>query len=200
MSSGHAVKTVNGHITYEAVSALQKAIRRGETDNAVYWAVDLDLSGYTQWVWNRLLIITSEDVGPAWPEGPAVIRALFDNWKLLKSKPRNPAPIFITHAVVLLCRASKTRAIDHIATVHYRAHAELRRDVPDEALDMHTARGKGMGRGIDHFLDEAAKVFPEADDPDAPVYKELEREILHKLRSAPPEPHRGPEQASFEEE
>ncbi|MEX0833605.1 MAG: hypothetical protein WD276_07015 [Actinomycetota bacterium] len=200
MSSGRAVKTLNGHISYEVVSALQKAIRRGELDNALYWSADLHLSGYDEWLWRRLLIITSEDVGPAWPEGPSVIRALHDTWKQYRAKPNSPSILFIHHAVILLCRAPKTRLVDHAATVHSRAHAELRREVPDEALDLHTARGKGMGRGIDHFLDVASKVSPEADDLDAPVYKELEREILNKLGLRPPEPSRNPEQASFGEE
>jgi replication-associated recombination protein RarA len=178
MSSHYFKPTVNQHNVYEAVSALQKAIRRGELDNALYWSTDLHLSGFDTWLWKRLLIITSEDVGPSWVEGPAVIRALHDTWKQYASKPNSPGILFIHHAVLLLCRANKTRVVDHAATVHLLAHEELYREVPDEALDKHTARGKGMGRGIEHFLDEASKVHPEAEDADAPVYKELERELI----------------------
>ena len=38
-------------------------------------------------------------------------------------------------------------------------------DVPDYALDKHTARGKRMGRGMAHFFDVAARVVPAGDDP-----------------------------------
>lgn len=170
--------TVNGHNGYEVVSALQKAIRRGEIDNAVYWAADLDLSGFSQWLWNRILLITSEDVGPAWPEGPATIRALYENWKEIKGKPNNAGHLYIVDAVVRLCRAPKTRVNDHILFVHYVCHENLKREIPDEALDMHTQRGRKMGRGIDHFLEEGAKVYPMADDPDLAEYEDLERKMF----------------------
>ncbi len=29
--------------------------------------------------------------------------------------------------------------------------------IPDHALDMHTMKGKAMGRGLDHFRKESAK-------------------------------------------
>src|SRR4029077_5973542 len=40
-------------------------------------------------------------------------------------------------------------------------------EIPDYALDMHTRKGKAMGRGLDHFRKEGAKLVPEptADDP-----------------------------------
>ena len=38
---------------------------------------------------------------------------------------------------------------------------------PDFALDIHTMKGKAMGRGLDHFRKEGAKLIPPptADDP-----------------------------------
>ncbi|WP_074818989.1 MULTISPECIES: hypothetical protein [Bradyrhizobium] len=40
-------------------------------------------------------------------------------------------------------------------------------EIPDYALDMHTMKGKAMGRGLDHFRKEGAKLVlpPTADDP-----------------------------------
>ena len=35
-------------------------------------------------------------------------------------------------------------------------------DIPDWALDKHTKRGKALGRGLDHFRNEGAKLAPEA--------------------------------------
>jgi hypothetical protein len=34
-------------------------------------------------------------------------------------------------------------------------------EIPDEALDMHTARGRQMGRGKQHFLDESGRLVNE---------------------------------------
>jgi hypothetical protein len=41
------------------------------------------------------------------------------------------------------------------------------RSVPDYALDMHTMKGKAMGRGLDHFRKEGARLIPPptGDDP-----------------------------------
>lgn len=152
-------ETVNGHSTYEAISALQKSIRRGEVDDAMYWMTDLVLSGEEWWLWKRLRIIVSEDVGPAWAEGPTTIQALYQMAYSTKEHA-----LFAGDAVYRLCKAQKTRIIDNITYVHREAHAQLRRDVPDYALDMHTVRGRMQGRGIDHFLDEAAVIFPEDRD------------------------------------
>lgn len=159
--------TVGRHSPYEAVSALQKAIRRGELDNAMYWAVDLTHSGHQWWTWKRLAVIASEDVGPAWMEGPAVIAALYSSWRTFKTD------LFLYDAVVRLVRAPKSRIVDLMASVHGRAHEQLHREVPDEALDMHTQRGRENRRGYVHFYDEAAAVNNAAPDPDEENYRAL---------------------------
>jgi hypothetical protein len=38
--------------------------------------------------------------------------------------------------------------------------------IPDYALDMHTMKGKAMGRGLDHFRKEGAMLIPEPTEPD----------------------------------
>jgi replication-associated recombination protein RarA len=169
--------TVSGNDCYEVVSSLQKAIRRGELDDALYWATDMHLSGLTDWLWKRIAIICSEDVGPAWPEGPAVIGALFEAHSRWKHSKNSPSMLFAAHAIVLLCRAPKTRLVDHALTVHLADHEGLRREIPDHSRDMHTAKGKAMGRGLDHFLDVAARVHPKVDDPDIGWYAEKQREL-----------------------
>lgn len=50
---------------YLHLSCLQKAIRRGQEEEAYYWAcqlIDIGKSGETQ-MWNRLRVIASEDIG-----------------------------------------------------------------------------------------------------------------------------------------
>lgn len=182
--SFQSVRTANGYLLAEVASALQKSIRRGLLDDAAYWAVEMDLSGFAEYCWRRLNIITSEDVGAGWPEGPAVIAALYSSWQAAKGKRGGAGAVFLMDAIVRLCRAPKTRVADHIAAVHYTAHASLRREVPDYAFDMHTSRGRRMGRGIDHFLDEASVVASEANDTDVPSYKERERSLLATRRRA----------------
>jgi replication-associated recombination protein RarA len=67
---GWASKRVNGTLPskeYELAlddgDALQKTIRRGEAEAAVYWAAELDRRGFGPQCWKRLRVIVSEDVG-----------------------------------------------------------------------------------------------------------------------------------------
>ncbi|KRQ92668.1 hypothetical protein CQ10_29535 [Bradyrhizobium valentinum] len=39
-------------------------------------------------------------------------------------------------------------------------------EIPDYALDQHTMKGKAMGRGLDHFRKEGAKLIPPPTEPD----------------------------------
>jgi len=51
---------------------------------------------------------------------------------------------------------------------------------PDYALDMHTMRGRKMGRGYEHFFNEGAKLANQAlEDP----YEKSAKEILMKKRN-----------------
>ena len=160
--------TPAGHLCGEAASALQKEIRRGHEQEALYWATELDLAGFGGYVWKRLRIIASEDVGLADTSAAVTIRVLNDNWiemrKADKDDPLNAA-IFLVHAVILLARAPKSRIVDHALMVMYEGDRPTV-DVPDYALDKHTARGRKMGRGHDHFFDVAAQLENETKLPD----------------------------------
>lgn len=157
MGGRPTVHTVNGHALPEVVSALQKAIRRSQIDDAMYWAVDMDLSGYGKYLWKRLLLIASEDVGLAAPGATADVRACYENWTEFK-KEKKDGRLFIAHAVVALAAAPKSRLTDWALITHYSAHGDLKREIPDYALDRHTLRGKRMQRGVDHFIDEGARL------------------------------------------
>lgn len=151
--------TVRGYSNPDVASALQKCIRRGDERQSVYWAVELDRSGYGKYVWRRLLIITSEDIGLAEPDLPATIRALYETWKELVAarNKHEPERLMLCHAVMLLARAKKSRRVDHALCAHYPNNERLY-EIPDVAYDLHTLTGKRMGRGLDHWYSEAAKL------------------------------------------
>lgn len=184
----YKVTTVNGHLLSEVVSALQKCIRRGLVDDALYWAVDMYLTGYDEYCWKRLRIMASEDVGPAEPDLPATIAALYATYTELKKKKDEahaPQRLQLVHAVILLATARKNRVVDHALIYHFENHARLKRAVPDFALDKHTAAGKRLGRGTDHFFAEGIKLANESgDDP----YVELARQTLAAEPAAAPVP------------
>ena len=77
-----------------------------------------------------------------------------------------PQRLQLVHAVILLAQARKNRIVDHALIHHFENHAKLKRDIPDCALDKHTAAGKRMGRGAEHFFEEGIKLENESgEDP-----------------------------------
>lgn len=157
-----ALRTYGGYLNSEVTSALQKCIRRADEDGALFWATELDLSNYGEYVWKRLRIIASEDIGMADSEVCIQIRTLYENWQQARKdadRDRRPLAgrIFLVHAVLICVRAKKSRMVDTALTVYYSGDRPTR-GIPDEALDMHTSRGRRMGRGVDHFYDDGAKV------------------------------------------
>jgi replication-associated recombination protein RarA len=149
--------TRRGYELALVVSALQKAIRRGQEADAVFWVLEMDASGFTAYAWRRLAIVASEDVGLADPEAVLLVRALRDNWIDAKAyDKRATGGLFLVHATLTLSRARKSRIADN-ALVAIQADRE-RREIPDVALDVHTKAGRAMGRGWRHFIDESGLV------------------------------------------
>lgn len=152
-------KTRKGYDFFEVISALQKAIRRCEEENAVYWAIELYKSGFAKALWSRLLIITSEDVGLAEKGIEQSINALHSNYLVLSEKKKDSVEALLPtlHAVVLLARAKKSRYIALLCEYDEFVGYDYK-EIPDEALDKHTRRGKAKGRGLLYFYHESAKL------------------------------------------
>jgi replication-associated recombination protein RarA len=160
MKTFSSLTSVGGYNLGEVASSLQKCIRRGQEDGALFWATELDLSGYGEYCWKRLKIISSEDVGMAEPGAAAEILALYQNWSAQRKKGdtrHGPERLFLVHAVILLARAKKSRLVDHALIVYYEG-MRAQRPIPDVALDKHTARGRQLKRGHEHFWSEGAVV------------------------------------------
>ena len=189
MGGGYRPSTKKGYDFGEAASAFQKSIRRGLEDSALFGATELDQSGFGEYVWKRIRIITSEDIGIAWAEGPAVIQALYQTWLQLRSKKdaaHGPERLCLVHAVVLLTRAPKSRIIDHALLSYYNNSAKP--EIPDVALDKHTLKGKRIGRGWDHFFNEGTKlVNPQGYAPIPDPYRETAIAAMTKKPSTDPD-------------
>ena len=159
MTERFKIETVSGHPLGEVASAFQKAIRRGLEDEALHWGVELDMSNYGEYAWKRMRIMTSEDVGLAEPHLAATIYALYQNWvdqKRKKDLKHGPERLFLVHAILLLVRAKKSRIVDHALITYYGNHKP--RSIPDYALDKHTAAGRRMGRGVEHFFSDGIQL------------------------------------------
>jgi replication-associated recombination protein RarA len=172
--------TRHGHQAFEAISAVQKAIRRSDPEAAAYWSIELALSGHGAWVWRRIRTIVVEDCDLP-PGLVADIDVLHSWWR--ESKGRDLLPV--VRAAVSLAIAPKSRLVDWLVHALAAANAE-RREIPDEALDRHTRRGRAMGRGWEHFLEHGAKL--EQFDGDLAALEESAREQAAKVLLAADEP------------
>jgi replication-associated recombination protein RarA len=178
-------ETKRGYDFNELLSALQKDVRRGHEYDAVFWAVELEGFNHRA-LWNRLRIIASEDIGPANPVAPLVIDVLEKEYKDFKGKKGDPHRLFLVNAVLYLARSPKSRMVDDLLNVVYGEiqHEDKRLPIPDYAIDMHTERGRKMGRGYEHFFTEGNKVN---DEPFWNPYTPRAKELLMKYGDLKPE-------------
>ncbi len=179
--------TKNGYAFDEVASAFQKSVRRGLLDDALYWGVELYVSGRAEYAWKRLKIMASEDVGLGDRHLPATLHALYQHYlEQVRKKDAYHAPerLFFVHAVCLLVTAPKSRLCDHALIYHFATHDGQGREVPDYAVDKHTRRGRELGRGREEFFASGIELANPApvEDP----YLEAARRALAQGLSARP--------------
>lgn len=173
----YQMTTKRGYDFFECSSAMQKAIRRGDTKIAGYFAQELFASGYHNYVWKRLLTVSAEDVElPITTE----IIALHQGFEIV-NKPKKDVVkgrIFISKAVILLCRAAKSRDMDHLQCLVYDLKLGITDavveqalldapdyvEIPDYSFDVHTKRGKMRGATKKQFFEEERNALLPIDD------------------------------------
>jgi replication-associated recombination protein RarA len=177
------IQTRNGYEFFQVSSAFQKAIRRGDEDVALYFAAELFNSGYDEYLWKRIKIITSEDVGLAEPFLPMTVQALYrmySDQRKKRDEKHQPEKLFLIHAVLLLVRANKSRLVDWALICAFEENRSAKPDIPDYAFDMHARRGKAMGRGIDHFWSEGTRLDPHTELPREDEYRKKAYSIFSR--------------------
>ena len=166
------LRTKNGYDFYEVASALQKSIRRNDVVVAAFFGVELWQSGFGNYVWKRLYTISAED---CWGLITHEIDALRNGYVLVNKGAKEPkGRIFIGKAVILLCECYKSRDADHLNNLAVDrldlsdervlfALSDARREpmdlpepieVPEYTYDVHTRKGKKMGKTREQFFHE----------------------------------------------
>jgi hypothetical protein len=166
---------------YVLKSALQKAVRRGKTEKAMYYAWKLAkvAGGWT--VWQRLLVIAVEDVGQ--PTEIVAVDTLYRQYLSLKRQTAEALTWDMLRTIVcaakILAEAKKDRRAD--AFLELVTNAE--QDKPnakkwieelakydDEVFDVHTLEGKRRGRGDKYWIEESSNVTNSTEE-----YKDFEK-------------------------
>jgi replication-associated recombination protein RarA len=157
----------------EVASALQKCIRRGLEEEALYWALELE-SEYMLYVWKRLAVTAAEDIGMANPMASVLVNSLWQSYEMIRknSATKSVDENVLAFAVLYLCRSPKNREVDDFKNVVYEERKDqqrlngepqnpVTREIPDFALDMHTDRGRSMKRGLTHWWEEGIEIANE---------------------------------------
>jgi replication-associated recombination protein RarA len=163
------VKTFHGFQADHVISALQKEIRRGNTENAALLAYEMILTSpaLEDYLWHRLKVISVEDIGFGELLAPVLIQNLFQMTNTC-DRAVGERKLYAIHAVRYLCQCRKDRSTDEMINWinHTSTLGNLLPVIPDYALDMHTAEGQKKGRGRRHFFEEASRTNPEVSDRD----------------------------------
>ena len=174
------VRTLHDFPADEVISALQKEIRRGNTENATMLAYEMCSTSpeLEEFLWLRLQVISVEDIGYGNLNAPMLVETLYHMHQRLP-RPRGDRYLYAIHAVRVLSQSEKERGSDDLLA--WIAHAVnndgQRPNIPDYAIDMHTRRGQEMGRDIIHFMTEGAQVHPEMPGGDT-TYRDRLMQVL----------------------
>ncbi len=135
----------DGDSHYDILSALQKSIRGSDADAALHYLARLLEAGDLISAARRMLVIASEDVGLAYPQAVAIVKACVDTaFQLGLPEARIP----LAQAVILMATAPKSNsaivAIDAaMADVRHGAVGEI----PAYLQDAHYGGAEKLGRG-----------------------------------------------------
>lgn len=176
-------RTIRDFPADEIISALQKEIRRGNVENAALLANEMIESSaeLERKLWDRLCVISVEDVGFGDVQAPILVQALEQMTHRFERGAGDRA-LFAIHAVRYLATRQKDRSSDEMYNWIRQgvAAGELAPTIPEYALDMHTTRGIRAGRGLRHFYEEGAQVIPELPDRD----RTYRARIVERLRES----------------
>lgn len=172
--------TKKGYGLFDVSSALQKSIRRGKTQDALYWAFELWQSNFEKYLWKRLLIMAVEDVGLASPRTMHLVQLLYNNYKAVKEMDpktkESGRPIMA--AVYVLATSKHSSFLNWVWCHAYDFHDSKLLDIPEYALDMHTRRGKANGKNIYDFFDDGSQLANHVEIENEAELKEQYREFF----------------------
>ena len=102
-------QTKNNYNMYDMLSYMQKAIRRGKYVDAAFAANEIETT-FRKVMWNRLLVVSSEDCYGVLTKELIVLKEQDDKKKDNK---------YVAEAIALMCRSFKSRDACYILVVFF---------------------------------------------------------------------------------
>ena len=136
----------DGDSHYDVLSAFQKSIRGSDPDAAIHYLARLVAGGDLLSICRRLMVISAEDIGLAYPQAVSVTKSCVDA-ALQLGFPEARIPL--AEAVILLATAPKSNsaicAIDGaLADIEKGKYGE----VPAHLRDAHYSGAENLGHGL----------------------------------------------------
>ncbi len=134
----------DGDNHYDVLSAFQKSIRGSDADAAIHYLARLIEGGDLISICRRLLVISAEDIGLAYPNAIAITKACVDS-ALQLGFPEARIPL--AEAVIFLAGLPKSNsAICAIDEALADVRAGLSGDIPSHIRDGHYGGAEKLGR------------------------------------------------------
>ena len=183
MGMGGFDKAGDGH--YDLLSALQKSIRGSDPDAAVFYLAKLLAGGDLISACRRLQVIASEDVGQAYPQAAAIVRACVESAREL-GMPEAAVPL--SNAAVMLATAPKSNSsymayYAALSDISAGKGTEFPRAVQNVHLDGENVKDKGQNYKYPHDYENhwvAQRYLPPDIDGGYYVYGENKTEQAAK--------------------
>lgn len=151
----------DGDSHYDTLSAFQKSIRGSDPDAGLHYLARLLEAGDLISVCRRLMVIASEDIGLAYPQAVAIVKACVDSANML-GLPEARIPL--AEAVILLATAPKSNsAIQGIDQAMSDIRGGKFSDIPAHLMDSHYSGAQKLGHGLtykfphnypNHYVDQ----------------------------------------------
>ena len=138
----------DGDVHYDILSAFQKSIRGSDENASLHYLARLLAAGDLISPCRRMLVTASEDIGLAYPNAIAVVKACVDSAMQL-GLPEARIPL--AEAVIFLCTLPKSNsAVCAIDAAMSDIEKGEYSDVPQHLKDSHYSGAKKLGRGTEY--------------------------------------------------
>ena len=136
--------TPGGYPLDEVRSALQKSLRRGQEEEAAYWAMEFIEGGYWRYLLKTLQCVAVEDIGLVEPLAIVIGTAVKETIEFKAPKDKGSFPTeAIGFLILYLARVKKNReGDDFIEYIQAKRKQGWKLEVPEVALDAHCKRGR----------------------------------------------------------
>ncbi|MDY3768772.1 MAG: AAA family ATPase [Sphaerochaetaceae bacterium] len=136
----------DGDAHYDTISAFIKSLRGSDPDAALYWLARMNKAGEDpRFIFRRMLILASEDVGMAYPQAVSIVEsdaAAFDRVGFPEGK------YHLAHAALFLALCPKSDSVNGYFEAEKVLEEGVRaEDVPPHLRDSNRDKAKGDGIG-----------------------------------------------------